>query len=119
MAEAAEAAVKLEKERLKRRMDVVKRMGGVSADKQGDGDELGNAEEEEGDLTEEQIMQRMMGFGGFDSTKGKQIQENQKSAARGAVKKNEQRTYRQYMNRRGGFNRPLGSKSAGMLAALA
>ena len=28
-------------------------------------------------------------------------------AARGGVKKNQNRQYRQYMNRRGGFNRPL------------
>ena len=52
-------------------------------------------------------MARLMGFGGFGSTKGKEVADNQHGAARGAVKKNQNRSYRQYMNRRGGFNRPL------------
>jgi len=45
----------------------------------------------------------MMGFGGFGSTKGKAVEGNQ----HGAVDIKKQRTWRQYMNRRGGFNRPL------------
>jgi len=48
-------------------------------------------------------MMAMMGFGGFDSTKGKPVEGNQS----GGSKTNKQRTWRQYMNRRGGFNRPL------------
>ncbi|WWD20340.1 hypothetical protein CI109_104816 [Kwoniella shandongensis] len=51
----------------------------------------------------EAAMAAMMGFGGFDSTKGKGIPTN----AEGGVKIHKQRTWRQYMNRRGGFNRPL------------
>jgi len=45
----------------------------------------------------------MMGFGGFSTTKGTHVEGNQI----GAAKVNKQRTWRQYMNRRGGFNRPL------------
>lgn len=48
-------------------------------------------------------MQAMMGFGGFDSTKGKKIKGNDL----GAVHKEKKTEYRQYMNRVGGFNRPL------------
>lgn len=48
-------------------------------------------------------MMKMMGFGGFDSTKGKHVPGADASGAN--VKK--QPKYRQYMNRRGGFNRPL------------
>jgi U4/U6.U5 tri-snRNP-associated protein 3 len=59
------------------------------------------------DDSEEAQMARLMGFGGFGSTKGKEVADNQHGAARGAVKKNQNRSYRQYMNRRGGFNRPL------------
>jgi len=40
---------------------------------------------------------------GFDSTKGKHVPGN----CQGAVEKRTDRRYRQYMNRRGGFNRPL------------
>ena len=52
-------------------------------------------------------MRQMLGFGGFATTKDAEVADNQTSAARGAVKKNQNRLYRQYMNRRGGFNRPL------------
>lgn len=52
-------------------------------------------------------MQMLMGFGGFDSTKGKPVEENARGAAAGAAHKEKKREYRQYMNRRGGFNRPL------------
>lgn len=52
---------------------------------------------------DEEAMAQMMGFGGFGTTKGKEVSNNQTGGA--LVKK--QRTWRQYMNRRGGFNRPL------------
>ena len=52
-------------------------------------------------------MQALLGFGAFNTTKDAEVESNQTSAARGAVKKNQNRLYRQYMNRRGGFNRPL------------
>ncbi|KAE9000401.1 hypothetical protein PR002_g18203 [Phytophthora rubi] len=58
-------------------------------------------------LSEEQQMQLLLGFGDFDSTKGKAVDENLKSAAVGTARRENKREYRQYMNRRGGFNRPL------------
>ncbi|KAF8326066.1 u4/U6.U5 small nuclear ribonucleoprotein 27 kDa protein-like protein [Cantharellus anzutake] len=48
-------------------------------------------------------MKALMGFSGFDTTKLKHVEGNQD----GSAKVNKQRTWRQYMNRRGGFNRPL------------
>ncbi|ODA79894.1 hypothetical protein RJ55_05491 [Drechmeria coniospora] len=48
-------------------------------------------------------MQAMMGFGGFSSTKGKMVAGNDS----GTVRKEKKSEYRQYMNRQGGFNRPL------------
>ncbi|PTB69524.1 DUF1777-domain-containing protein, partial [Trichoderma citrinoviride] len=48
-------------------------------------------------------MQALMGFGGFGTTKGKKIAGNNV----GAVRKEKKSEYRQYMNRQGGFNRPL------------
>jgi U4/U6.U5 tri-snRNP-associated protein 3 len=44
---------------------------------------------------------KLMGFGRFSSTKGKKHEDY------GGVDLVKQRTYRQYMNRPGGFNRPL------------
>ena len=38
---------------------------------------------------------------------GKHVAENSQGAAAGAVAKHHKRQYRQYMNRKGGFNRPL------------
>ena len=63
--------------------------------------------EELEELDEEEQMQRMLGFGGFDSTKGKAVEDNQNSLAMGSAAKNKARKYRQYMNRKGGFNKPL------------
>ncbi|KAL2197593.1 hypothetical protein P885DRAFT_77279 [Corynascus similis CBS 632.67] len=48
-------------------------------------------------------MAAMMGFGGFGTTKGKKVLGNNVGAAR----KEKKTQYRQYMNRVGGFNRPL------------
>ena len=59
-------------------------------------------------LDEEEQMRRLLGFsGGFATTKGQEVVDNRKSAARGVAAKNKARKYRQYMNRKGGFNRPL------------
>ncbi|KAH0827137.1 hypothetical protein J3R83DRAFT_4825 [Lanmaoa asiatica] len=62
-------------------------------------------EGEEMDVTtaEDESMTAMMGLTGFGSTKGKHVEGNQEGTTN--VKKI--RTWRQYMNRRGGFNRPL------------
>lgn len=51
----------------------------------------------------EAAMMKAMGFVSFDTTKGKKVQGNDIYVANTARK----RRYRQYMNRRGGFNRPL------------
>lgn len=48
-------------------------------------------------------MQAMMGFGGFGTTKNKKVAGNNA----GGVSKEKKTEYRQYMNRQGGFNRPL------------
>jgi U4/U6.U5 tri-snRNP-associated protein 3 len=48
-------------------------------------------------------MQAMMGFGGFGTTHQKKVPGNDISA----VRKEKKTEYRQYMNRVGGFNRPL------------
>lgn len=57
----------------------------------------------EGKSEEEQNMMKMMGFAGFDTTKGKHVPGNDMHA----VNLLQKRKYRQYMNRKGGFNRPL------------
>lgn len=64
------------------------------------------AEELEG-LDEEEQMKKLLGFSGFNSTKGEAVEDNHKTAARGVATKNKARKYRQYMNRKNGFNRPL------------
>merc|ERR1712194_79389 len=55
------------------------------------------------DMPEDQMLVKMMGFSAFDSTKGK----DHSGADLSDVKRATKRQYRQYMNRRGGFNRPL------------
>lgn len=48
-------------------------------------------------------MRRAMGFTGFKSTKNTKVKGNDVSG----VRKEKKTEYRQYMNRVGGFNRPL------------
>eukprot|EP00932_Pfiesteria_piscicida_P020031 SRR837773.6852.p2 GENE.SRR837773.6852~~SRR837773.6852.p2 ORF type:complete len:166 (-),score=53.51 SRR837773.6852:74-505(-) len=55
------------------------------------------------DMPEDQMLVKMMGFSAFDSSKGKDHSTSDLSDVKRATK----RQYRQYMNRRGGFNRPL------------
>uniref|UniRef100_A0A0A9XFC2 U4/U6.U5 small nuclear ribonucleoprotein 27 kDa protein n=1 Tax=Lygus hesperus TaxID=30085 RepID=A0A0A9XFC2_LYGHE len=57
----------------------------------------------EGKTPDEQEMMKLMGFCGFDTTKGKRVDNNDNGAVHVILK----RKYRQYMNRKGGFNRPL------------
>lgn len=52
---------------------------------------------------EEKEMMKLMGFCTFDSTKGKKVEGNDVGEVHVILK----RKYRQYMNRKGGFNRPL------------
>jgi len=58
-------------------------------------------------LDEAEQMQMLLGFGGFGTTKGQKVEDNHSSSAKGAAAKNKARKYRQYMNRKNGFNRPL------------
>lgn len=52
---------------------------------------------------DEAAMMKALGFNSFNSTKGKKVEGNDV----GAVHVIKKRSYRQYMNRKGGFNRPL------------
>lgn len=69
--------------------------------KAGREDEDGGMDEDE---DEEAQMKRMMGFADFRSTKNTKVPGNDKLYA---VRKDKKTEYRQYMNRVGGFNRPL------------
>lgn len=64
-----------------------------------DGDDEVVIEEDE----DMKAMQAMMGFGGFGTTHQRKVEGNNV----GAVRKEKRTEYRQYMNRVGGFNRPL------------
>lgn len=57
----------------------------------------------EGKSPDEQEMMKLMGFCSFDTTKGKKVEGNDVGDVHVILK----RKYRQYMNRKGGFNRPL------------
>lgn len=59
-------------------------------------------------LDDEEQMKLLLGFSGeFGTTKNQKVEDNHKSAAKGAAAKHKERKYRQYMNRKNGFNRPL------------
>ena len=59
-------------------------------------------------LEEEEKMKLLLGFsGGFGTTKYQKVADNHQTHAAGVVAKNKGRKYRQYMNRKNGFNRPL------------
>lgn len=57
----------------------------------------------QGKTQDEQEIMKTMGFCSFDSTKGKKVAGNDVGIVHVILK----RKYRQYMNRKGGFNRPL------------
>ena len=57
-------------------------------------------------------MMALMGFGGFVTTQGKHVED--KNANISAVRKKTTRRARQYMNREGGFNRPLPEEKTGI-----
>ncbi|KIY68626.1 DUF1777-domain-containing protein [Cylindrobasidium torrendii FP15055 ss-10] len=69
---------------------------------QGGGDS-GAPDDVQEDEDPDAAMMAMMGLSGFGTTKNKAVTGNQEGGA--DIKKT--RTWRQYMNRRGGFNRPL------------
>lgn len=56
-------------------------------------------------------LEEILGFTSFSSSKNTKVSSNFKSAAKGAKHKIIKRQYRQYMNRPGGFNRPLAAVS--------
>eukprot|EP00919_Chromeraceae_sp_WS-2016_P050034 GHVR01118622.1.p1 GENE.GHVR01118622.1~~GHVR01118622.1.p1 ORF type:complete len:148 (+),score=25.24 GHVR01118622.1:67-510(+) len=74
-----------------------------SPEKEDKSSESGDGEDEDAELPEEQLMAKLMGFGDFTTSKG---QDHSGSAVEHVNKKTD-RMYRQYMNRKGGFNRPL------------
>ena len=57
----------------------------------------------EGKSQDEIDMMKVMGFGNFSTTKNTKVKDNNAGEVHVLVK----RKYRQYMNRKGGFNRPL------------
>ena len=57
-------------------------------------------------------MMALMGFGGFGSTAGKHVDDRRVNV--GAARKRTTRKARQYMNRPGGFNRPLPEEKTGI-----
>ncbi|XP_053573747.1 U4/U6.U5 small nuclear ribonucleoprotein 27 kDa protein isoform X2 [Bombina bombina] len=61
-------------------------------------------EDLEGKTEEEIEMLKIMGFSAFDTTKGKKLEGSVNAYA---INVSQKRKYRQYMNRKGGFNRPL------------
>ncbi|XP_061585779.1 U4/U6.U5 small nuclear ribonucleoprotein 27 kDa protein [Cololabis saira] len=63
-----------------------------------------SAEDMQGKTEEEIEMMKLMGFGSFDTTKGKKTDGSVNAYA---INVSMKRKYRQYMNRKGGFNRPL------------
>ena len=63
----------------------------------------GTNSKENSDVDEDTEMMHMLGFSGFESTKGKSIDDNKRGAASGAVSNHKKRVYRQYMNRRGNY----------------
>ncbi|KAM3423272.1 hypothetical protein BST61_g713 [Cercospora zeina] len=73
---------------------------GVKKEEQKDVKMENGAEDEDSEAE----MRRIMGFGDFKSTKNTKVPGNDRNYAVYKVKKSE---YRQYMNRVGGFNRPL------------
>ena len=66
-------------------------------------------------MDEEDAMMALMGFGSFDTSKVSQCEvyyailtmQGKKHEDVAAISAKPKREYRQYMNRRGGFNRPL------------
>ena len=85
-----------EKAERKARLDMLKRMNGGGSDEEGfDDDGEGQTQEDFDALSEEQQMAQMLGFGGFDTTKGKEVADNSSTAARGATSKTKRREYKQ------------------------
>jgi U4/U6.U5 tri-snRNP-associated protein 3 len=80
-----------------------KSTNGATTKMETDADEAKPVKEEDED-SDEAAMRKVMGFGKFRSTKNTKVPGNDKNYA---VRKEKKTEYRQYMNRTGGFNRPL------------
>ncbi|EZG88167.1 hypothetical protein GNI_005150 [Gregarina niphandrodes] len=80
-----------------------------SEDDDGEGMDISDNEDRPAEdaprTAEDEVLLSMMGFASFDSSKGKTHQGQ--DVVEGGVRKTTKRKYRQYMNRKGGFNRPL------------
>lgn len=63
----------------------------------------GHTKAEDDEDSEDALLRKMMGFSTFKSTQNKKIPGNNVFG----VRKEKSAQYRQYMNRNGGFNRPL------------
>jgi len=71
---------------------MLKRMKGDVSDE----DEMEDVRQDElNEMNEEQKMAALMGFGGFDSTKGQKVEDNHSTANRGAISKTKRREYKQ------------------------
>ena len=68
-----------------------------------DADPMEEDKADEVEVEADDNMMAMMGFGGFGTTKDSKVHGNNA----GGVRKEKKTEYRQYMNRVGGFNRPL------------
>ena len=87
---------------------MVKRLTRVNdSDDEDDSNPMNGKDQDDEDYDQDQDMLAMLGFSGFDTTKGKIVDDNVNTAASGAISKHKKRVYRQYMNRKGGFNKPL------------
>ncbi|GME59606.1 u4 tri-snrnp-associated protein [Neofusicoccum parvum] len=75
----------------------------IAVKREGDENGMDVDGEEDGDPDAAE-MERMMGFSSFSSTHNTKVPGNDKNYA---VRKEKKTEYRQYMNRQGGFNRPL------------
>ena len=72
------------------------------------GDDLQQEEDEEEEDDNAKMMQELFGIRQFGSSKNTKVATNHTSAAVGTIAKHlKPRKYRQYMNRKNGFNRPL------------
>ncbi|KAF0716065.1 Aste57867_3045 [Aphanomyces stellatus] len=60
----------------------------------------------EPEISEEEQMRAMLGFAGFDTTKGKAVEENLRGPALGTSNTKSKREYRQFMNKRSSFVKP-------------
>lgn len=93
-----------EKDRNKPSSSRSRRAGGGEGSSSGTGERpIISDADLEGKTPDEQEMMRTMGFCGFDTTKNKKVDGNDAGEVHVILK----RKYRQYMNRKGGFNRPL------------